>query len=98
MVEWKELGKVCTIKRGKSLSKADKDLGDVPFILYGELYTTYGNYIKKVVSYKWGKVIILDLKVFDVLIVITYIFFFSVFFGVHWGFSKNNIVFNGINS
>lgn len=51
MVEWKELGKVCTIKRGKSLSKADKDLGDVPFILYGELYTTYGNYIKKVVSY-----------------------------------------------
>lgn len=50
-VEWKELGEVCEIIRGKSLSKSDIGLGDVPFILYGELYTTYGNYIEKIVSF-----------------------------------------------
>ena len=50
-VEWKPLGEVAEIKRGKALSKADKDLGNVPLILYGELYTTYGNYIDSIASH-----------------------------------------------
>ena len=36
--------------RGNSLSKADIGLGDTPIILYGELYTTYGHRIQRVVS------------------------------------------------
>lgn len=49
-VEYKELGEVCEFKRGKNLSKEVKGLGNIPIILYGELYTTYGNYIKEIVS------------------------------------------------
>lgn len=45
-----KLGEVCQIVRGNSLSKADIGLGDTPIILYGELYTTYGHRIQKVVS------------------------------------------------
>ena len=50
-VKWMPLGEVAEIKRGKSLQKSDIGLGDIPIILYGELYTTYGNYIEKVVSH-----------------------------------------------
>lgn len=47
-VEWKKLGNVCEIKRGKGLKKNDKGTGDIPAVLYGELYTTYDNYINEV--------------------------------------------------
>ena len=50
-VKWMPLGEVAEIKRGKSLQKSDIGLGDIPIILYGELYTTYGNYIEEVVSH-----------------------------------------------
>lgn len=51
-VEWKPLGEVCEIKRGTTLAKSDKDInGNIPIILYGELYTTYGNYINTIASY-----------------------------------------------
>lgn len=49
-VEWKTLGEVCEVIKGQGLSKEDKGAGDIPIILYGELYTTYGNYIQRVVS------------------------------------------------
>ena len=51
MVEWKKLGEVCEFIRGKSLSKKDKGDGQFPIILYGELYTTYREYINNIVSY-----------------------------------------------
>lgn len=47
-VEWEKLGEVCEIKRGKGLKKNDKGTGDIPAVLYGELYTTYDNYINEV--------------------------------------------------
>ena len=50
-VEFRELGEICEFNRGKFLSKSDKDLGDIPMILYGELYTTYGDYINRIISY-----------------------------------------------
>lgn len=50
-VKYVELEKVCEITKGRGLSKSDKGTGDIPIILYGELYTTYGNYIDKVVSF-----------------------------------------------
>ena len=50
-VEYVELGKVCELTRGSGLQKSDKGTGNVPIILYGELYTEYGNYIKQVTSY-----------------------------------------------
>ena len=50
-VKFVELGKVCEITKGRGLSKSDKGTGDSPIILYGELYTTYGNYIDEVVSF-----------------------------------------------
>ena len=50
MVEWKKIGEVCKYYRGRSLSKNDIGLGEANVILYGELYTTYGNYITSVKS------------------------------------------------
>ncbi len=51
-VEYKQLGDVCEFIRGKGLSKSSKnENGDTCIILYGELYTTYGNYITKIVSH-----------------------------------------------
>lgn len=49
-VEWLTLGEVCEFSRGKFLSKKDNGLGYEPMILYGELYTTYGNNINNVFS------------------------------------------------
>ena len=46
-VEYKELREVADFIRGKGLCKDDIGLGNVPVILYGELYTTYNNYINK---------------------------------------------------
>ena len=42
--DWEELkiGDLCTIYKGAPLSKADIANSGTPFILYGELYTTYG--------------------------------------------------------
>ena len=51
MVEWKKLGEVCEVLRGRALSKKDVGQGDYPIILYGELYTTYGDYIDEIKSY-----------------------------------------------
>jgi type I restriction enzyme S subunit len=50
MVEWKQLGETCEFLRGRSLSKNDIGLGDSNIILYGELYTTYGDYITNIIS------------------------------------------------
>ena len=50
-VEWKALGEVANFTRGKNLSKADRGVGNTPMILYGELYTSYGNYIDLVESH-----------------------------------------------
>lgn len=50
MVEWKKLSEIVEFKKGCSLSKKDLGEGDAQVILYGELYTTYGNYIKYVTS------------------------------------------------
>ena len=49
-VEFVRIGNISTLHRGKSLSKSDVATGDVPIILYGELYTTYGNYITEIFS------------------------------------------------
>ena len=48
---WKSvrLGDVGTFQKGAALSKADISNDGRPFILYGELYTTYGEIIKDVV-------------------------------------------------
>jgi len=51
--EWvlKKLGDVSTFSKGKGISKADIDKnGKIEFIRYGELYTCYGETIKKVYS------------------------------------------------
>ena len=50
MVEWKKLKEIVTFERGRALSKNDLGVGDAPIILYGELYTTYGDYINNIVS------------------------------------------------
>ncbi|EAJ3094532.1 restriction endonuclease subunit S [Campylobacter jejuni] len=50
-VEFKSLGEVCEVVRGKGLSKSDVCDGVIPVILYGELYTTYGDYITKIQSF-----------------------------------------------
>lgn len=50
-MEYKTIGEVCEFKRGKNLSKDVKGLGNTPIVLYGELYTTYGNYIENISSY-----------------------------------------------
>ena len=49
--KWKSvrLGDVGTFQKGAPLSKADISKDGKPFILYGELYTTYGEIIKDVV-------------------------------------------------
>ena len=49
--KWKSvrLGEVGTFHKGAPLSKADISEDGKPFILYGELYTTYGEIIKDVV-------------------------------------------------
>ena len=50
-VEYKPLGEVCEFIKGKGLSKADRSTGDIPILLYGELYTTYGMYITRIISH-----------------------------------------------
>ena len=53
-VEWKTLGEVCEMKRGKFLSKSDispASEGFLPIILYGELYTTYSRHITEIKSF-----------------------------------------------
>lgn len=50
-VEYTELKNVINYQRGKGLSKKEKRTGHNPIILYGELYTTYGNYITEIVSF-----------------------------------------------
>lgn len=50
MVEWKKLGEVCEFLKGHSLSKNDLGKGESLVILYGELYTSYGNYITTIKS------------------------------------------------
>ncbi|MDO4738219.1 MAG: restriction endonuclease subunit S [Bacteroidales bacterium] len=50
MVEWKKLGEICSFFRGRSLSKKDIGEGNHQILLYGELYTTYGDYITHIKS------------------------------------------------
>lgn len=66
-VKFQELGKVAKFCRGKSLSKAAIGTGDVPIILYGELYTTYGNYIVDVVSRANYKLLLKVQRLFEVI-------------------------------
>ncbi len=49
--EWKEstLGEIGTFTKGAPLSKADISSQGTPFILYGELYTTYDEVIENIV-------------------------------------------------
>ncbi len=49
-VEWKKLEEIGEFKRGKGLSKSIINSGKIPIILYGELYTTYGDYIREIKS------------------------------------------------
>ena len=49
-VVYKSLNEFCEFERGKGFKKEDIGAGDNPIIFYGELYTTYGNYIDKIVS------------------------------------------------
>ena len=55
-VEYKRLGDVTTQRRGKGLKKDDKGSGNTAIILYGELYTTYGDYITDIASRCDGEV------------------------------------------
>ena len=50
-VKWttSRIGDICTFIKGAPLSKADISLEGAPFILYGELYTTYSEVISNVV-------------------------------------------------
>ena len=50
-VEYKKLKDCTTYIRGRGLSKNDKGTGTNPIILYGELYTTYDNYIYDINSF-----------------------------------------------
>ena len=56
--KWKSvrLGDVGTFHKGAPLSKADISEDGKPFILYGELYTTYGEIIKDVVRRTTAKI------------------------------------------
>ena len=49
-VEYKKLSEIASFDRGKGFKKDDIGSGEFPIIFYGELYTTYGNYIHDVVS------------------------------------------------
>lgn len=52
--EWEEkkLGEICEFLKGKGISKADADeLGKLPCIRYGELYTHYREVIKEITSF-----------------------------------------------
>ena len=49
-VTYKPLNEFCDFERGKGFKKEDIGAGNDPIIFYGELYTTYGNYIDKIVS------------------------------------------------
>ena len=50
-VEYKELGQNVKYSRGKGLSKESIGTGNNPIILYGELYTKYGDYVDDVTSF-----------------------------------------------
>ena len=64
-VEYKKLGEVCEIKRGRGMSKSVKNpQATFPIILYGELYTTYGNYIDTIYSFASEKCVKTALKVY----------------------------------
>ena len=52
-----------TYIRGKGLSKSDKGTGDNPIILYGELYTTYGDYITEIKSFASDEAVKSSVKV-----------------------------------
>ena len=50
-VEYRKLGEVTYRVRGKGMTKDDIGSGEIPIILYGELYTKYGLYIDSVISH-----------------------------------------------
>lgn len=50
-VEWKTLGEVGTIERGNGLKKSDFKEKGVPCIHYGQLYTHYGTFADKTISF-----------------------------------------------
>lgn len=50
-VIFRRLEEMSSFERGKGFKKEDKGTGSSPIIFYGELYTTYGNYINEIVSF-----------------------------------------------
>ena len=48
---WTTLEEITISNKGQGLTKSDIDTGDIPVVLYGQLYTTYKNKITKVVSH-----------------------------------------------
>jgi type I restriction enzyme S subunit len=50
-VEWKTLGEVGELVRGNGLPKADFTETGVPAIHYGQIYTYYGTYTHKTISF-----------------------------------------------
>ena len=48
---WTTLEEITIPNKGQGLTKSDIDTGNIPVILYGQLYTTYKNKITKVVSH-----------------------------------------------
>lgn len=62
-VEWKKIREIISYTRGKGLSKEVKGTGNNPIILYGELYTTYGNYIESITSFAADEFIKTSVKI-----------------------------------
>ena len=60
---WTTLEEITIPNKGQGLTKSDIDTGDIPVILYGQLYTTYKNKITKVVSHASEKSIKKSFKV-----------------------------------
>ena len=50
-VEWKTLGEVGEFIRGNGLPKSDFTETGVPAIHYGQIYTYYGTYTDKTISF-----------------------------------------------
>lgn len=62
-VRYQSIESLVSYTRGKGMSKDDKGTGDNPIILYGELYTAYGNYIDDIVSFASDDAISASVKI-----------------------------------
>ena len=50
-VEYKTLGEIASVSRGGSFQKKDFRSSGVPCIHYGQIYTKYGLFVDKVLTY-----------------------------------------------